>query len=278
MQARSELLIGESNTIAAHRKAVERVILEMREQLDEPFSLDKMARIACLSPFHFERVFHEVTGIPAVQFLYALRIEAAKRLLLTTSLSVTDVCYEVGYNSIGTFTSRFTQLVGLSPRSFRKLAERVDNFFLESSFTEAAGILKQASVGGQSITGRISSPDCIQRLIFVGLFPTLIPQSPPSAGTLIADSESYSIGPVKDGCYNVFAAAFPKAGEPQSYLIPDSGSLLVGLGSRAAVVCDGQADEVVDIKLRPHQVTNPPILIALPFLLFKTLDYLISVK
>lgn len=61
MQARSELLIGESNTIAAHRKAVERVILEMRKQLDEPFSLDKMARIACLSPFHFDRVFHELT-------------------------------------------------------------------------------------------------------------------------------------------------------------------------------------------------------------------------
>jgi AraC-like DNA-binding protein len=272
MQARSELSIGESNTIAAHREAVERVILEMRKQLDEPFSLEKMAKIACLSPFHFDRVFHEMTGIPAVQFLYALRIEPAKRLLLTTSLSVTDVCYDVGYNSIGTFTSRFTQVVGLSPRNFRKLAEKVDNFFLESSFTEAAAILKKVSFGGQSITGRIISPDPIQRLIFVGLFPTLIPQSHPSAGTLIADSESYGIGPVDDGRYNVFAAAFPKGGQPQSYLIPDFASLLVGLGSRAANVLDGRADEAVDITLRSLQITNPPILIALPFLLFKILD------
>jgi AraC family transcriptional regulator len=204
--------------------------------------------------------------------LYALRIEAAKRLLLTTSLSVTDVCYEVGYNSIGTFTSRFTQLVGLPPRNFRKLAEKVDKFLLESSFIEAVAILKKASFGNLSITGRIISPDPFQRLIFVGLFPTLIPQSLPSAGTLIADSESYCIGPVADGRYNVFAAAFPKGGQPQSYLIPDFASLLVGLGSRAANVRDGRADETVDITLRSLKITNPPILIALPFLLFKILD------
>lgn len=271
MQARSELSIRGSSTIAAHREAVERVILEMRKQLDEPFSLDEMAKIACLSPFHFDRVFHEMTGIPAVQFLYALRIEAAKRLLLTTSLSVTDVCYEVGYNSIGTFTSRFTQLVGVSPRNFRHLAKRVDNSFLESLFTEAAAILKEPSFG-RSITGRIISPDTIQRIIFVGLFPTLIPQSRPSAGTLIADSGLYDIGPVNDGRYNVFAAAFPKTGQPQSYLVPDFASLLVGLGSRAADVLDGRADEAVDIRLRSLQVIDPPILIALPFLLFKVLD------
>src|SRR5205085_11146418 len=91
MQARSELSISENDTTAAHREAVERVILKMYDHLADPFSLSEMARTACISPFHFDRIFHDITGIPAVQFLYALRIEAAKRLLLTTSLSVTDV-------------------------------------------------------------------------------------------------------------------------------------------------------------------------------------------
>jgi len=270
MQAISELSIGESNTIAAHREAVERVIFKMRKQLDEPFSLDEMAKIACLSPFHFDRVFHEMTGIPAVQFLYALRIEAAKRLLLTTSLSVTDVCYEVGYNSLGTFTSRFTQLVGVSPRNFRQLAEKVDKSFLESSFKEVAAILKGAAFG-RSVTGRIITPDPIQRLIFVGLFPTLIPQSRPLAGTLIDGSDSYGIGPVKDGRYNVFAAAFPKTSRSYAYLVPDSASLLVGLGSCAANVLGGQSPEPVNITLRSLRDTDPPILIALPFLLVEVL-------
>jgi AraC-like DNA-binding protein len=242
----------------------------MYDHLADPFSLSEMARTACISPFHFDRIFHDITGIPAVQFLYALRIEAAKRLLLTTSLSVTDVCYEVGYNSIGTFTSRFTQLVGLSPRHFRQLARRVDNSLPESSFNEVAALLKKGSFG-QSVNGRIITPDPVQRLIFVGLFPTLIPQSRPLAGTLITGSDSYVIGPVRDGRYNVFAAGFPKSDRPQAYLLPDAASLLVGVGQHAANLRDGRSDDSVNVMLRPLRITDPPILIALPFLLVEVL-------
>lgn len=270
MQTEANLSITHHDTIAAHHEAVERVILQMRAHLADPFSLPDMAKVACISSFHFERIFHQITGIPAVQFLYALRIEQAKRLLLTTSLSVTDVCFEVGYNSIGTFTSRFTQLVGLSPRNFRQLAERVDSSFLESSLDEVAAILNQSPCS-QSVTGRILKPDAGQRLIFVGLFPTRIPQSRPLAGTLIIRSDTYGIGPVKDGCYNVFAAAFLKTSEPQSFLVPDSASLLVGAGSCAAKVRRGQCEMPVNIALRSLRVTDPPILVALPFLLAEVL-------
>lgn len=269
MQTEANLPLSEGTT-AWHRQAVERVIFEMRAHLADSFALPEMARTACLSPFHFDRIFHQTTGIPAVQFLYALRIEAAKRLLLTTSLSVTDVCYEVGYNSLGTFTSRFTELVGLSPRSFRQFAKTVDGSFLESSLDEVAAILNQPPCG-QSVTGRILKPDASQRLIFVGLFPTRIPQSRPVAGTLIIRSDTYGIGPVKDGCYYVFAAAFLKTSEPQSYLVPDSASLLVGAGSCAAKVRRGQCEMPVNIALRSLRVTDPPILIALPFLLAEVL-------
>src|ERR1044072_6247332 len=103
------------DTIASHYRAVERVILAMRERLDEALTLEDLAEVAIISPFYFDRIFRQITGIPPCQFLSALRMEAAKRLLLTSSLSVTDVCFEVGYNSLGTFTTRFTQLVGLPP-------------------------------------------------------------------------------------------------------------------------------------------------------------------
>src|ERR1700760_4201675 len=113
MQAEDSFSGCRKYTIASRGRPAERVILSMRECLDEPISLSDMADIACLSPYHFNRVFHQVTGLPPTKFLYALRLSTAKRLLLTTSLSVTDVCFEVGYNSLGTFTTRFTQLVGL---------------------------------------------------------------------------------------------------------------------------------------------------------------------
>jgi AraC family transcriptional regulator len=258
--------VQRDSTVESHRQAVERVILEMRARFDQPLTLHDMAEIACLSPFHFDRIFHQITGIPAVQFLYALRIETAKRLLLTTPLSVTDVCYEVGYNSIGTFTSRFTQLVGLSPRHFRHLAEKVDNSLLESLLSEAITFFKTASPS-PSATGRIFMPESNESLIFVGLFPTLIPQSRPLAGTLLTAPESYRVGPVIDGQSYVFAAAFPSDNDPLTYLLPKAASLLVGVGTRPVTVNQGEADASVDVILRPLQITDPPILIALPFLL-----------
>ncbi|HLG78582.1 MAG TPA: helix-turn-helix transcriptional regulator, partial [Ktedonobacteraceae bacterium] len=101
---------------------VERVIVVMRERLCEPLSLADMADIACVSPFYFCHLFRAVVGIPPGEFLVALRLDAAKRLLLTTNLSVTDVCFEVGYSGLGSFTTRFSQLIGISPRLLRNLS------------------------------------------------------------------------------------------------------------------------------------------------------------
>src|SRR5436190_3206023 len=99
-----------------HREAIDQVIRTMRTRLHEPLSLEDMADIACLSPYYFNRVFHQVIGIPPGEFLATLRLESAKHLLLTTSLSITDICFEVGYAGLGSFTTRFTQLVGVPPR------------------------------------------------------------------------------------------------------------------------------------------------------------------
>jgi AraC family transcriptional regulator len=85
------------STIVSHHEAVERVIQRMHDRVDEPLTLKEMSRIAYISPYHFNRIFRQTTGIPPNQFFYALRLETAKRLLLTTNSSVTDVCLDVGY-------------------------------------------------------------------------------------------------------------------------------------------------------------------------------------
>src|SRR6266705_3561585 len=109
-------------TLTTQTQAVERAIQAMHTHLHEVLTLEDLASVACLSPSHFHRVFCRLIGIPPGEFLSALRFQAARRLLLTTSLSVTDICFEVVYNSVGSFTSRFTQLVGLSPRLLRQRA------------------------------------------------------------------------------------------------------------------------------------------------------------
>src|ERR1017187_6409826 len=108
-------------TLECHKRAIGTVIDVVRKDPSAQLDLSAMAAIASMSECHFLRVFKEVTSVSPVRFVAALRIERAKHLLLETSLPVTTICFEVGYNSQGTFTRLFTEYVGLSPSSFRRL-------------------------------------------------------------------------------------------------------------------------------------------------------------
>lgn len=103
--------------------AVEQAINCMWERYSEPLSLTDIARSAMLSPFHFSRVFKQATGVSPGKFLTAVRMHQAKRMLLATSMNVADVSVAVGYNSPGSFTSRFTDSVGIPPSRFRRTAQ-----------------------------------------------------------------------------------------------------------------------------------------------------------
>jgi len=85
----------------------------------EPLRLDQLAREAALSPFHFLRIFREAFGQTPHQYLTRVRIEAAKRLLLADA-PVTDVCFEVGFQSLGSFSTLFARRVGAPPSAFRR--------------------------------------------------------------------------------------------------------------------------------------------------------------
>src|SRR5262245_33336685 len=187
------------DTLAAHRRAVERVITTARERLCEPISLHDMSRVAYLSTFHFNRVFHQITGLPPAKFISAMRLDEAKRLLLNTDRSVTDISFEVGYNSLSTFTRRFTQRVGLGPREFRYLAERITPTSVESLCAHYAELTQKATL--HSVEGFVDLPKADERPIFVGLFHAQIPQSRPVGGALLTSPGAFFIGPVPDGIY-----------------------------------------------------------------------------
>jgi len=89
-----------------------------------PIRLDRAAREACLSPFHFQRLFARTFGETPHDFLTRLRMDQARQLLAAGDLPVTEVCLEVGYSSLGTFSSRFASFTGQSPSAFRREARR----------------------------------------------------------------------------------------------------------------------------------------------------------
>jgi transcriptional regulator GlxA family with amidase domain len=94
-----------------------------RDQMDrdyaEPLDIARLARTALMSPGHFSRSFRTAFGQTPYNYLMTRRIERAKVLLRRRELSVADVCCAVGFSSPGSFSSRFTERVGVSPSAYR---------------------------------------------------------------------------------------------------------------------------------------------------------------
>lgn len=87
---------------------------------DSPVTLDDLARAACLSPNHLLRTFGRLFGRTPHQFLTDLRLERACELLRHTDLPVTEICFAVGYESLGSFSALFRRRHGVSPEGYRR--------------------------------------------------------------------------------------------------------------------------------------------------------------
>lgn len=103
--------------LAHLRRARDLIDREYARPLDVP----EMARRALMSPAHFSRRFRAAYGETPYSYLMTRRIERAQDLLRQGELSVTEVCLAVGATSLGSFSSRFTEIVGMTPSAFRAL-------------------------------------------------------------------------------------------------------------------------------------------------------------
>jgi AraC-like DNA-binding protein len=101
----------------------ERHLLKARDLADaryfEPLTVDDMARAASMSRAHFSRAFRRAYGESPPAYLLTRRLERAAALLRTTDRSVTEICFAVGLQSIGSFTTSFTRTYGMSPTAYR---------------------------------------------------------------------------------------------------------------------------------------------------------------
>jgi len=250
-------------TLAAQTQAVECAIQAMHTHLHELLTLEDLASMACLSPSHFHRVFRRLIGIPPGEFLAALRFQAARRLLLTTSLRVIDICFEVGYTSTGSFTSRFTQRVGLSPRLLRQRAHEFEPLAVEPA--EHRPTTSSDMPWKHALLGRISAPATFRGTIYVGLFPGPIPQGAPVRCTKLSSPGWYRLNDVPDGVYYLRAAAFPVAADLHSSLLPGE-KMLPGNNASALVIRHGHVAGDPDLVLHTPRLTDPPLVMGLPLL------------
>ena len=98
----------------------------VRDRIDrdyaQPLDVEALARDAHMSAGHLSRQFRLAYGESPYSYLMTRRIERAMALLRRGDLSVTEVCFEVGCSSLGTFSTRFTELVGMPPSTYRRQA------------------------------------------------------------------------------------------------------------------------------------------------------------
>src|SRR6187431_1088948 len=109
------------------RRAPDDVLVHLRRARDhadrqyaEPLDLDALAAEARLSKYHFLRLFRTTYGVTPAEYVSRRRIERAQDLLRATNLTVTEVCHAVGFSSLGSFSSRFRELVGETPSEFQR--------------------------------------------------------------------------------------------------------------------------------------------------------------
>lgn len=89
------------------------------EHFNQPIDLDDISREACFSKYHFIRQFKIAYGKTPWQYLMELRVTEASRLLEKSRHSVTEICFKVGFESVGSFSSLFKKTTGFSPGAFR---------------------------------------------------------------------------------------------------------------------------------------------------------------
>lgn len=234
-------------------QVVEHVLATARQRLAEQLTLDDLAQIAMFSKFHFARMFRRVTGVTPRRFLYALRLQEAKRLLVTTSLSVADVSCRVGYSSVGTFTSRFTASVGVPPAVYRRLRGKVSSVLRGEPPDPAAP---------GTISGRVETPDAgaTEGPILVCLLRQPVPEGRPARCDVLGRPGAWSFRYIPAGRWYVLAVSLPPAGPEAAAAELDPA--MVGM-SGPVQVCPERPSAEVTVRLRPVRPVDPPILVPL---------------
>lgn len=256
--------LSETTALAERHRRVAAAIDGLRAGTDQPLTLDELAELASYSRYHFVRTFRETTGTSPGAFQTALRFARARELLLTTTASITEICAEVGYRSLGTFSDRFRELVGISPSALRELPDRI----ADVNPTALASLADDPDLGDCRL--RVKVPDAAgQRSTYVGLFPDGRASGLPVAGTMIRGSGTATLSGFPAGRYYLLAAAFPAPIEGLGHLLPGD-DLLVGASGRAIAVSTTPRP-AWELHLRPLAPTDAPILTALPALLLARL-------
>ncbi|MEU3457582.1 AraC family transcriptional regulator [Micromonospora sp. NPDC006766] len=235
-------------------QAVLRAIETMHDRLSEQLTVDDMARAAMFSKFHFTRMFQRVTGVSPGRFLSALRLQRAKELLISTPMNIADISISVGYNSVGTFSSRFSRSVGMPPTIFRQRAGYASEIRADPEDVR----LSDVSLSCEVHPARRDD----NTLTFVGLFPERVPEGRPVRCAVLRESRHVTFNHAPLGRWYLLAQSVSADRCPPG-LCRDHADRPVAVATSGPITIRPGKPISAELVLRPGRALDPPVLLAL---------------
>lgn len=121
----------ELSTYAYHMSCILRVLVYIEEHLNETLELEELAKIARISPYYFHRLFRVYLNETLADYIKRLRLQRAAQHLRYSSFSITDIALSIGYETPSSFAKVFNQVMGQSPRQYRKTMQSVLKAIME---------------------------------------------------------------------------------------------------------------------------------------------------
>ncbi|MEV0443716.1 helix-turn-helix transcriptional regulator [Streptomyces spectabilis] len=184
-------------------------MIYMWENCGRPLSLGDIAAFVRYSKFHFARKFRKEAGCSPGRFLCTVRMARGKQLLSTSMANVSDIASSVGYQSLGTFTTRFTEVVGLTPSQYRN-SSRADFTLFDFA---VPGVVHDYDPRG-CVTGRlIGTPRNRGTRTHVSVFSSARPLMPPIAAGFVDPEGGFFFGGLPCGTWLMRAIAVERGSE-----------------------------------------------------------------
>ncbi len=244
---------------------IDAAIAYIHQHINEPLPLSRIASHVAYSPYHFARMFKEKTGLSPIYYVSSIRLQKAKDLLLRTNLSVRDIGLEIGQQSLGTFTTRFTERVGVTPSDFRNQETQAQGLFRSlqnlGQWQASATAVKQQG----RIEGSVQAEVPFEGIILIGLFAKPIPEGMPLYGTLLFSLGEFCFTGVKPGIYYLMATSVSWRTQTIDFLLPYS--TLRSSSKEPIVVEPSSSVPHQHVMLHAPRLEDPPILVSLPLLM-----------
>jgi AraC family transcriptional regulator len=247
-----------------HREAIAACVTHMREHLADPMRLDDLSQRVAMSKFHFVRTFERVTGAPPHCFLTCLRIDKAKQLLAGTKQPITEICWTVGYASLGTFSSTFTALVGMTPTAYRQWAICPPPPEQWVAWCLLHSLRHRPCASPSQLRGNIESCMPLQdSIIFVGAFDRGAPQGRPMCGTVAVGANRYFMDRPPAPRFRLLAVQLSLQA---AATCGATGLAVCAVGTSEVFNSEYVGESAGTLRLRPPNDVDPPVIVE-PFAL-----------